>query len=135
MKFLFRVLVMAMVLFIFSFYVSAHGMMDWKVPEKAKKIKNPVRSDDEKSISRGKELYKVNCLLCHGEKGDGKGPLSADLKVKPGNFTDKQMMQMMTDGEIFYKISKGKDPMPAWGDKLKENERWDLVNYIKTFAK
>ena len=133
MKFLFRVLVMAMVLFTFSFYVSAHGMGDWKVPEKSKKIKNPVNADG-KSISRGKELYKVNCLLCHGEKGNGKGPISADLKVKPGNFTDKQMMQMMTDGEIFYKISKGEDLMPAWEGKLKENERWDLVNYIKTFA-
>ena len=125
---------MISVVLIFSFYVSAHEMGGAKIPEKAKKAKNPVKADD-KSIRRGKELYKTNCLMCHGEKGDGKGEIAAQLKEKPANFTDKHMMREMTDGEIFYIISKGEDLMPAWEGKLKENERWDLINYIKTFAK
>jgi len=125
---------MMAILFTFSIYLWAHGMMDWKIPEESKKIKNPVNADG-KSISRGKELYKMNCAICHGEKGKGDGPKAVELVEKPANFSDKNMMHMMTDGEIFYKISKGKKPMPAWEDKLSENERWDLVNYIRTFAK
>jgi len=134
MKFLFRLLVMMAILFTFSIYLWAHGMLDWKIPEESKKIKNPVNADG-KSISRGKELYKMNCAICHGEKGKGDGPKAVELVEKPANFSDKNMMHMMTDGDIFYKISKGKKPMPAWEDKLSENERWDLVNYIRTFAK
>lgn len=69
------------------------------------------------------------------ETGDGKGSMADELTVKPSNFNNNNMMSMMTDGEIFYKISKGNQPMPQWEKKLTENERWDLVNYIKTFAK
>ena len=134
MKFLSGLLAIMAVLFIFPFYTWAHGMMDWKVPDESKKVKNPVTAD-EKSLASGKELYKMNCAICHGEKGDGKGPKAVELEEKPSDFTEKHMMNMMTDGEIFYKITKGKKPMPVWEDKMTENERWDLVNYIKTFAK
>lgn len=134
MKLLAKILIIITVLFLFSFYIWAHGMIDWKVPEESKKIKNPV-STDENSITRGKELYMKKCIDCHGENGDGKGSMASELTVKPANFNDNHMMSMMTDGEIFYKISKGKMPMPQWEKKLTENERWNLVNYIKTFAK
>ena len=134
MKFLSKLLVIIAVLFIFSFYIWGHGMTNWKVPEENKRVNNSL-STDENSISRGKELYKKKCIDCHGENGDGKGSMADELTVKPSNFNNNNMMSMMTDGEIFYKISKGNQPMPQWEKKLTENERWDLVNYIKTFAK
>ncbi|MBI5374756.1 MAG: cytochrome c [Candidatus Schekmanbacteria bacterium] len=107
--------------------------MGWIAPDNVKAIKNPIQADTT-SIERGAKTYKEKCVICHGEKGDGKGVVGANLTVKPSNFTDKEMMDEMTDGEIFWKISTGKGPMPSWKDKLKESEIWDLVNHIRKFS-
>lgn len=112
----------------------AHGAKPWPAPEKAKRRKNPVAATAE-SIRQGSMLYQGNCLLCHGEKGDGNGPWLEKLPVKPGDFTDRHMMGEMTDGEIFWKTSTGRDPMPPFADKLSEEQRWHLVNYLRTFSK
>ncbi len=45
------------------------------------------------------------------------------------------MMKEMTDGEIFWKITTGKPPMPSYREELTEKERWDLVNYLRSLAK
>jgi len=107
--------------------------MGWIAPDNVKATKNPIQSDTA-SIERGAKTYKEKCVICHGEKGDGKGAVGANLTVKPSNFTDKEMMGSMTDGEISWKISTGKGPMPSWKDKLKESEIWDMVNYIRKFS-
>ena len=60
-------------------------MTGWVAPEEAKKIKNPIKAT-KASIQRGKEIYEKKCTLCHGDKGDGKGPASAGLNPKPTNF-------------------------------------------------
>ena len=134
MRFLFRLLVVATVLIGFSYHIFAHSKKAWIVPDETKEIKNPVKATKD-SLDRGKKLYETNCIQCHGEKGDGKGSLAETLETKPANFTDTHMMHMMTDGEIFWKISKGRGIMQSWETVLSEKERWDLVNYIKTFAK
>jgi cytochrome c len=53
--------------------VSAHEKTGWVAPEEAKKMKNPVKAT-KASIQKGKEIYEKKCALCHGDKGDGKGP-------------------------------------------------------------
>jgi mono/diheme cytochrome c family protein len=75
------------------------------------------------------------CTICHGLKGDGRGEMGTTLDPHPSDFTDRHMMKEMTDGEIFWKITTGKGPMPSYQKELTENERWDLVNYIRSFAK
>ncbi|MFQ5737735.1 MAG: c-type cytochrome [Acidobacteriota bacterium] len=110
----------------------AHGRTHWPVPEEAKKRQNPVAATPE-SIKQGAMLYRGNCQLCHGEKGDGKGPWVEKLPVSPANFTDAEMMRAMTDGEIFWKVSKGRHPMPSFEKQLSERQRWHLVNYLRTF--
>ncbi len=114
-------------------YALSHSSSGWTAPEESKKIKNPVPSTAE-SVERAKKNYIAKCQVCHGDKGDGKGILSASLTVKPANFTDREMMDSMTDGEIFWKMGEGKGAMPSWKETLKENERWDLVNLIRTFS-
>ncbi len=104
------------------------------MPQEAKQRKNPVASD-EASLKEGKALFETNCAMCHGERGDGNGPGAQVLKEKPADFTDAHMMGEMTDGEIFYKLSEGRMPMPGFKSKLSEEERWHLVNYVRSFAK
>ena len=111
----------------------AQDVNPWLVPEAAKKHKNPVTSSPE-SIKKGMLFYRGNCMPCHGEKGDGDGPKREELPRKPGDFTDRRKMSTMADGEIFWKMSKGRDPMPSFAAKLSEEQHWHLVNYVRTFA-
>ncbi len=114
--------------------VGAHGPMGWKAPAKERKVKNPVPSSPE-SRSRGQNIYVAKCASCHGMKGDGQGEMAKALDPHPSNFTDRHMMKEMTDGEIFWKMTTGKGPMPSFQKELTEKERWDLVNYLRSLVK
>jgi mono/diheme cytochrome c family protein len=104
--------------------VSAQG--PWIAPADAKAMKNPV-----KGIGNAKKTIETNCVSCHGASGKGDGPAAAALPPpKPANWTS-DVVQKQTDGEIFWKISNGRGAMPPW-KHLPENERWEIVNYIRT---
>ena len=106
----------------------------WPVPAADKAKKNPVASSAE-SIKAGKELWSRNCKSCHGNNGLGDGSKAAQLKTEPGDFS-LASFQSQTDGEIFYKLSVGRDDMPASKKKIPDEEdRWNLVNFIRTLKK
>lgn len=103
----------------------------WLAPQSTKKLKNPI-PNDKYSIKRGKAIYKMRCVICHGEKGKGDGLGSKALNPKPADHTSAST-QTQTDGELFWKISEGRGAMVGWKLVMKdENERWDLVNFIRT---
>ncbi len=112
----------------------AHGPMGWKASAKERKVKNPVPRSPE-SRSRGQKIYLDKCASCHGAKGDGHGEMAKVLDPHPSDFTDRHMMKEMTDGEIFWKITAGKGPMPSYQKELTDDERWDLVNYLRSLVK
>jgi high-affinity iron transporter len=86
------------------------------------------------STSQGKQNYMQGCYACHGEKGDGKGANSATLNPHPSSFTDQAAMAKIKDGELFWKITNGDGKgMPAYNSQYSDTERWNLVNYIRTF--
>ncbi len=106
----------------------------WKVPDAAKSKKNPVATSPE-SIAEGKALWATHCKSCHGTKGLGDGSKAAQLKTDPGDFSTAAF-QGETDGAHFYRISEGRDDMPAFKKKLPDDEdKWNLVNYMRTFKK
>ena len=100
----------------------------------ATSLAQKVESTPE-NISKGEALYKKHCLMCHGAAGMGDGPAGKRLNPKPYNFQDKEKMAAETDEHLFKELTKGKGPMPAFERKLKENERWMVLHYIRTFAK
>jgi len=111
----------------------------WELPADADKTKNPVPTSEE-STAKGKELYlertKGNCVFCHGETGAGNEANFPRLRRKPADLTNKERMSAMTDGEVFWKITKGiTGIMPSMEKRLTEEERWHVVNYIRTLAK
>jgi len=111
----------------------------WELPENASSTKNPVPTSDE-SVQKGKELYlareKGNCGFCHGDTGAGNEANLPRLRRKPADLTMKERMLSMTDGEVFWKISKGINGiMPAGETRMTDEERWHVVNYIRTLVK
>lgn len=106
----------------------------WAVPDAAKNKKNPVASNAE-SIAAGKTLWNTHCKSCHGAKGLGDGTKASQLKTEPGDFS-KADVQTQTDGTLFYKISEGRDDMPAFKKKVPDEEdRWSIVNFIRSLKK
>jgi len=95
--------------------------------------KNPVKFT-EVSVAKGKKRYATQCALCHGDKGDGKGDVATDMKLTMPDFTNPDTLKEHTDGELFAFIGTGKEPMPGQGSRMKETERWDLVNYLRTLS-
>lgn len=101
-------------------------------PEDAAKV-NPVRPTAE-SLAKGKKLYGYDCAMCHGEKGDGKGDMASDIK-NVTDFTKPDALKDRTDGELFYVIRNGKGDMPPEGDRAKDSDVWNMVNYVRSLAK
>jgi len=92
--------------------------------------KNPIKFT-EVSVARGKKIFGTQCALCHGDKGDGKGELAADMKLTVPNFTQPDTLKDRTDGELL-RSSHGKNTMPAQGSRLSDDHRWNLVNYMRS---
>ncbi|HSD83585.1 MAG TPA: c-type cytochrome, partial [Anaerolineae bacterium] len=95
-------------------------------------LTNPFLPDEE-SLKIGRDLFDKNCAVCHGEQGRGNGPAAANLSIKPPDYGNGHL-DIHTDGDIFYWVQNGisqGSPMPAFKDKLTEDEIWHLVNYVR----
>ena len=102
----------------------------WLAPESAKEISNPVENN-KSSKKKGAAIFKTRCTVCHGDEGRGDGPGGKALNPKPADFSSEKV-QSQTDGEIFWKITNGKGAMIKWGPILSDEERWQLVNYVRS---
>jgi mono/diheme cytochrome c family protein len=94
-------------------------------------------------LARGKEIFAARCALCHGEKGDGKGPGAANLPLKPADLTDARMVAEMPGNYWVWRVSEGGlvepfrskgSAMPAWKGELSMEERWAVIAYAHTFS-
>lgn len=84
----------------------------------------------------GKKVYAGKCSLCHGPDGKGDGPAGASMNPKATNFTDKAKMTK-SDDELFKIISDGSkgSAMMGYAGSTSEQDRWDLVAYIRSLSK
>jgi mono/diheme cytochrome c family protein len=113
----------------FGFGAAALAQGPWVAPAAEKSKKNPL-PNEKKVVEQGAKLAQINCASCHGPKGKGDGAAAAALNPKPADWTSKRV-QEETDGELFWKISNGRGPMPPW-KHLPENDRWALIRYIRS---
>ena len=117
---------------LFSPVRSEDSAAQWRVPKREAERKNPIPSDP-KSIAAGKIVYEKNCATCHGPTGKGDGPKGRDLQPKPGDLSSPQLASQ-SDGAIYWKTTTGRRPMPAFEKLLSEQDRWHVVNYVRSLG-
>ncbi len=95
--------------------------------------RNPVSRSDA-VLAKAKAIYTDNCTQCHGSGGRGDGPMSAMLTPKPADLTNSRLLGRLTDGEIFWIVTQGQNPMPAFDSKLTDEDRWGLVHLLRALS-
>jgi len=105
----------------------------WLSPAPSAAKKNPIAPTQD-SIAAGQKIYSKTCAMCHGKGGDADAPAVIELNIHPAKLSDPKLANE-SDGSLFWKITTGKKPMPTYGKRLSETDRWNLVNYIRTLPK
>ena len=114
--------------------VPAQAPVNLLIPLDEVKRENPVKPT-EASLTDGKKLYGYQCAMCHGEKGDGKTELAESMKLTMKDYTDPAALKDFTDGTLGYILEKGKGKMPGQEGRMRAEQKWNLVNYIRSLAK
>ena len=105
----------------------------WTAAAAERQKKNPV-AVNASSISAGQKVYLKRCAACHGNAGNGDGPDAVDLGIHPAKLSNPAVREQ-TDGELFWKVTVGKKPMPGYGSRLSATDRWSVINYLRTLAR
>jgi len=93
-----------------------------------RELKNPVHLT-EKALARGKEVFQAQCLVCHGPKGKGDGPIIPKFP-NPPSFSTKRVLAL-SDGAIFHVITRGSGLMAPHALQVVPRDRWNVVHYVK----
>jgi mono/diheme cytochrome c family protein len=104
-------------------------------PPPAAPVRNPVKPTAE-SQAKAKTLYRMDCSMCHGDNGNGKTDLATGMELTLNDWTDPKALAGRQDWELFniIRVGKGKMPPESKG-RATDSEVWNLVIYIRTFAK
>ena len=112
-----------------------------KAPSRYFRRTNPLPASPE-NIERGKTLYQKEakptaCKMCHGVRGNGNGSLAQRLVPAPRNFTCEETMNPLPDGQLFWVIKNGSKgtAMPAHEFTLSDKDIWQIIYYLKSFAR
>ncbi|MGB7285048.1 MAG: cytochrome c [Candidatus Acidiferrum sp.] len=116
-----------------SIAIALYDNRPWSIPEAAKVRRNPIQPSPA-ALAAARSIYLDKCANCHGQTGKGDGPDAASYYPSPASLADAKRMNSETDGEIFYKISQGRKPMPAFKKRLTEEQRWQLVLFVRSLS-
>ena len=125
--------------------LSYAGELDTSVgPTAANEIPSaPMPTVTPQLLEAGKKIFDLRCAPCHGFEGAGEGPAAISLDPRPRDFTrglfkfkTTEMGQVVADNDLFRTISRGipGTAMPSWKRVLSEEERWQVIAYVKTFS-
>ncbi|HLZ93058.1 MAG TPA: cytochrome c [Candidatus Acidoferrum sp.] len=106
---------------------------DYKISAEDAARVNPVKSTPE-GLAEARKVFGYDCAMCHGPTGDGKGEVVESMKLTMHDWREPATLANMTDGEIFYIITKGKKQMIPEGERVPEKVRWNLVNLVRALA-
>jgi mono/diheme cytochrome c family protein len=98
--------------------------------------KAKVPKPSKELLEKGKAAFTMNCVACHGDKGDGAGPAAVALDPKPRSFIADAFKNGDKPEQVFKTVSEGIQgtPMVAYGH-LSEEDRWGLVYHVLSFRK
>ena len=104
----------------------------WRVPPRWARMDNPIPLD-ARSVHAAAGLWQRECVSCHGPTGRGDGPEAARRRWSAGDLTDPAHWRD-SDGVMYWKVTQGRRPMPGYRRELSDEQRWHLVNYMRTLA-
>lgn len=106
----------------------AHGRSN--APAEARRLKNAVPLSGA-ALASAKTQHSTLCATCHGNDGKARTKTAGALPVRPTDFTN-YFMESMKDGEIYWVVTHGiEQRMPAFAGKLSEQQRWEIVWYVR----
>ena len=106
-----------------------------ETPAPPVQVKNPVKPTAE-SQGKAKNLYQIDCAMCHGDNGNGQTDLAKSMELTIDDWTNPATLANKTDGDLFNIIRNGKDKMPPEAEgRAKDTEVWNLIIYIRSFSK
>jgi mono/diheme cytochrome c family protein len=119
----------------------AQSVDDWAAPAEARATTNALSATNPEHLRRGRSLFVMHCVTCHGDQGRGDGP-SARLHAKRSGYAPRDLSRPdvqagLTDGEMFWKIGMGWRPsgrivMPGVRSEVSEEDRWRIVLYVRS---
>lgn len=115
-----------------------HGGNDSTSFNEAKTLANPLPDTSMSKVHKeeAERLYNVYCGVCHGANMEGGGPVSKKWGGAPANLTlEKFWAAQYPDGQLFHTITYGKNQMGGYASQLNTNQRWMVVNYIRSKQK
>ena len=116
---------------------SGCSFRDRDLPGPYRRLAVPAeRLASRETRNQGRVIFRLHCVLCHGELGDGQGVRARDLSPQPRNFTDPDWQARTDARQVYYAIAEGRrgTAMPSWKPTLNEGEMWSLVAYVRTLG-
>lgn len=133
MSFRYPVLILVISIFILSFTNVRPPLQEpWVAPAWTDTIFNPYLIEPL-TLPQGQEVFNIYCASCHGQHGEANGTVTPDLKIKPLKFQDKKITSQ-SDGALYWKITEGKGEMPSFKDFISDEQRWQMVEYIRDIS-
>lgn len=112
-----------------GFHPFHYGPGEAEAARAGRELRNPYRATPQ-SLGEGKEMFQIYCMVCHGERGKGDGPISAKIPTPPSYLSDRLLQ--FPSGRIFHVITLGTGKMPSYASQLSTDERWKIVLYVHT---
>ena len=107
---------------------------DAKSSSDSAKSSSPVKTSPA-SVASGKKKYGQDCAMCHGKEGAGDGDLAEDMHLKLKDFREADALKDLSDADIYKIINNGKGKMMGEEGRLKPDEIWDVVNFVRSLSK
>jgi len=105
-----------------------YGKGDAEAARAGRELTNPFHATAQ-ALEKGKALYQIYCLVCHGEQGKGDGPIAA--KIPPPPSYKSERLLAYPPGRIFHVITMGANKMPSYAVQLAPEERWLVITYVR----
>jgi len=100
----------------------------------ASRATNPIQPGDTASLAHGREMYARHCVVCHGPQGQGDGPILGVDRFPFAPSLTTPTVRGYPDGYIYAVVRMGRGLMPAYGPRMTERERWQVVSYVRTLG-
>jgi mono/diheme cytochrome c family protein len=86
-------------------------------------------------LGRGKEIYEIYCIACHGRRGEGDGPVTGPERYPAPPTLHSEQARGYRDGTIYHVITQGNGKMPSYADKVDPQERWMVIHYVRALQR